>query len=323
VEIPQWLPAEKQAAICFTIDDIHPGKSSDAYEAGGDLEKGALGHVQWLLERHPQLRATLFVTADWRELAPHVTRPLLAQIPILRDSIYLAKVRPLGEMRLSRHPEFVAYLKSLPRTDVSLHGLHHIRKGKQIPMEFLGKDRAECDAMLSEMISNFREASLPFSPGMCPPAWAYNDDLGSAMLAQGLQFVAPTRDIRTPIAAGAVTAMSGVQGVSLIHPEWLYPESLQGGQLLHFSSNFQATSPIERAFEIIENNGLVAIKAHIIKNTYGHIMLDGMDDLYRNYLDLVFTELDRRYGNRLWWTSMAEITACVNERSTSELPVCA
>lgn len=323
MKIPQWLPEGKQAAICFSIDDIHPGKSSDAYEAGGDLEKGALGHVQWLLERHPQLRTTLFVTADWREIDPHITRPLLAKIPVLRDSIYLAKVRPRGAMRLGRHPEFVAYLKSLPRADIALHGLHHIHKGQQIPMEFFEKNRAECDTMLSEIIAIFREAGLPYSPGMCPPAWAYNDDLGAAMVAHGLQFVAPTRDIRTPISSNALTAMSGVQGVSLIYPEWL-----QGGQLLHFASNFQATSPIERAFEIVENGGLLAIKAHIIKNTCGHIMLDGMDELYRNYLDLVFSELERRYGNALWWTSMAEITAFVNKRRAngdqcaSELQVC-
>jgi hypothetical protein len=152
---------------------------------------------------------------------------------------------------------------------------------------------------------------------MCPPAWAYNDDLGAAMVAHGLQFVAPTRDIRTPISSNALTAMSGVQGVSLIYPEWLLE-----GQLLHFASNFQATSPIERAFEIIENGGLVAIKAHIIKNTCGHIMLDGMDELYRNYLDMVFAELERRYGNRLWWTSMGEIAAAVHERQTSELQAC-
>lgn len=317
MKIPQWLPEGKQAAICFTIDDIHPGKSTDAYEAGGDLAKGALGHVEWLLERHPQLRATLFVTADWREINPHMTRHLLAKIPVLRDSIYLTKIRPLGEMRLGRHPEFVSYLKGLHRTDIALHGLHHIHKGRQIPMEFLDKNRAECDAMLAEIIAIFHEAGLPFSPGMCPPAWAYNDDLGAAMVAHGLQFVAPTRDIRTPISSNAVTAMSGVQGVSLLYPEWLLD-----GQLLHFTSNFQATSPIERAFEIIENGGLVAIKAHIIKDTCGHVMLDGMDLLYRNYLDLVFSELERRYGDALWWTSMTEIAAAVYDRQMSELQAC-
>jgi hypothetical protein len=56
-------------------------------------------------------------------------------------------------------------------------------------------------------------------------------------------------------------------------------------------------------------NGLLAIKAHIVKNACGHIALDGLDELYRNYLDLVFSELERRYGESLWWTSMAEIAS--------------
>ena len=58
-----------------------------------------------------------------------------------------------------------------------------------------------------------------------------------------------------------------------------------------------------------ELNGLLAIKAHIVKNACGHIALDGMDELYRNYLDLMLSELERRYGDSLWWTSMAEIAA--------------
>lgn len=304
VNIPHWLPSDKRAAVCFTIDDIHPGKSTDAYEAGGDLEKGALGHVQWLLERHPQLRTTLFVTADWREIGPHVTQHLLAKVPVVRDAVYLTEILPRGTMRLGRHPEFVQYLKSLPRTDVALHGLHHVHKGPQITTEFFQRDRAECEVMVAEMIAIFHEAGLPFSLGMCPPSWHFTEELGAAMASHGLKFIASSRDIRTPVGPNAVTAMSGVRGASLIYPERIY-----GEQLLHFTSNFQATSPLDRAMDIIENGGLLAIKAHIIKNCCGHIALDGMDELYRNYLDALLFELEQRYGDSLWWTSMAEIAA--------------
>jgi len=302
-----WLPPGKKAAVCFTIDDVHPGKSSDAYEAGGDLASGALGHVAWLLDRHPQLQTTLFVTADWREINPAITRRSLAKLPFIRDRVFLSDILPAGTMRLDRHPGFVAYLKSLPRTDVALHGLYHVRKGPHIATEFLDRSRAECTAMLAEAISIFRKADLPYAPGMCPPSWAFSSDLGEAMVANDLTFVASARDIRTAIAPDAMTAMSGLRGVSLI-----YPEIIQQGKLIHFTTNFQATSSLDRAIEIVEMNGLLAIKAHIIKNGCGHIALDGLDELYRNYLDLVFSELEQRYGNSLWWTSMAEITAHIN-----------
>lgn len=304
VTIPHWLPPGKRAAICFTIDDVHPGKSSDAYEAGGDLDRGALGHVAWLLDRHPELRVTLFVTADWREINPSITRRFLAKVPIVRDRVFLTDILPAGTMRLDRHPEFVAYLKSLPGVDIALHGLHHIHKGPNIATEFLDRNYAECTAMLAETIRIFQEADLPYAPGMCPPSWAFSEDLGKAMVENGLTFVASARDIRTPIAPDALTGMSGLRGVSLI-----YPQRIQQGKLLHFTTNFQATLPLDRAIQIIEMNGLLSIKAHIIKNGCGHIALDGMDELYRNYLDLVFSELEQRYGDSLWWTSMAEIAA--------------
>src|SRR4051794_845169 len=103
----ELLPPGRRAAICFSIDDIHPGKSTDAYEAGGDLGKGALGHVEWLLSRHPKAKVTLFATPDWRQVSPHITRPLLAKVPYFRDRVYLSRVLPRGTMRLTRHPEFV------------------------------------------------------------------------------------------------------------------------------------------------------------------------------------------------------------------------
>lgn len=223
---------------------------------------------------------------------------------MIRDRVYLAETLPQGTMRLGRHPEFVAYLKSLPRTDFGLHGLHHIRKGPQVAVEFLDRNYADCYRMIRETLAIFRDADLPYSPGMCPPAWVFSADLGKAMVDAGLTFVASARDIRTPIARQATTAMSGMKGVSLA-----YPEAIQDGKLIHFTTNFQATSPIDRAVEIVELEGLLAVKAHIVKNGCGHIALDGLDELYRNYLDLVFSELEDRYGDSLWWTSMAEIAS--------------
>lgn len=299
----EWLPSRMRAAVCFTIDDVHPGKSSDAYEAGGDLNRGALRHLEWLLDHHPRLRVTLFVTADWREISPFATRSILAKIPLLRNRIYLANVLPQGTMRLGRHPDFVSYLRSLPRVDCALHGLHHVKKGTNIAAEFKGQSRAKCELMLERAIEIFNEAGLPYSPGMCPPSWELSDELAEAMIATGLKFVASARDIRTPIIPGAVNSMSGRKGVSVF-----YPERIMKGRLLHFCTNFQATSPITRAHQIAERNGLIAVKAHIIKVAANHTALDGLDESYCNYLHNLFTELEDRYGDELWWTSMAEIT---------------
>jgi hypothetical protein len=297
-----WLPSGTDAAVTLSIDDVHPGRSSDAYEAGGDLDRGALGHVAWLLERHPRLRVTLYVTADWRELSAHPTRPVLARVPILRDRVMLTRTLPAGTMRLDRHPEFVAYLRSLPRTEIGLHGLHHVNRGPKIHLEFAGRGEAECTRMLTQAVEIFEAAGLPVPEGMTPPGWDAPPALAEAMITAGLRYVASARDLITPIASGATTAMSGMHGVPLLHPAPVF-----GNRLIHVPSNFSATSPIDRALEIAAAGGLVGIKAHIVKQAFGHIMLDGVDALYRNYLDMVLSALEDRHGDRLWFATMAEV----------------
>jgi hypothetical protein len=272
------------------------------------LGAGVLGQVRWLLERHADLRVTLFTTADWRELSPIPTRKVLARVPFLREIFYLTKILAKDTMRLSRHPEFVRYLKEMERAEVALHGLHHVHKGTRLPVEFQEQDARECARMLSEAIAIFEEAGLDYARGMNPPGWDLTGELAEAMVRVGLKFVASARDILTPVSESARTCMSGLQGVSLI-----YPERIAGGRLLHFTSNFQATSAVERAIEIVEQGGLLAIKAHAVKNAMGHVALDGLDRLYANYLDLIFTMLEERYGDSLWWTSMGEVAARCTE----------
>jgi hypothetical protein len=299
-----WLPEGKQGAICFTIDDIHPGDSSC-----GLLDRGPLGRIHWLLDRHPQLWVTLFVTADWREMSPTPTRTFLARIPYLRDRIYLAKLLPAGALRLTHHPHFVEYLTGMPRIEAAYHALHHVHRGPHIPLEFEDEDQAQCERILKQMIAEFQEAGLECAAGMNPPGWELPPSLENAMAAAGLRFVSSARDIRSRVTPDATTNMSGLKHVSLI-----YPQVLRRSSLLHFTSNFQATTSIDRAIAIVENRGLVAVKAHAIKMAFGHIALDGVDELYCNYLDSVFSTLEQRYGESLWWTSMGRIEKRLRER---------
>ena len=297
-----WRREGKRAAVCFSIDDVHPATRRDAYEAGGDLGEGALKHLEWLQQRHPKLQTTLFVTADWRCLSPVPTRRLLAAIPGLRDRFFLAPVRAQGEMRISGHPEFAAYLKSLPRTDVAFHGLEHVSRGIFIPGEFARLGRTECARRLRECRAIFAEAGLPESPGLCPPGWVATPALIEAMCDTGLSFLSSARDIRSPVTASAVSRMSGLEGRSLIQPE-----PIAEGRLLHFTVNFQATSPAQRARDIIEAGGLLNIKAHIVKEAFGYTAKDALDENYRDRLDTLLHELESEYGDALWWTSMGEI----------------
>ena len=85
--------------------------------------------------------------------------------------------------------------------------------------------------------------------------------------------------------------------------------SVHDGRLVHIPTNFQATNHVERAVAIAEMSGLISIKGHIIKNAMGHIAVDGIDGVYCNYLDLLFTTLEERFGDELWWASCGQIAA--------------
>lgn len=310
----RWLPPNKRAAVCFTIDDIHPGRVADGYDGGGELDAGALGLVHRLLERHPRLQVTLFTTPDWRETTPKPTS-VLRHVPWLRDRVYLAPMHAPGTMRLSRHPAFVAYLKSLPRTEIALHGLNHVHVGPTVLVEFQEQSHQTCVEMLRASMALFEEAGLPYVRGMTPPGWNAPPGLISAMAELGFDFVASARDIKTPVSADARCNMSGLKGVSMVAPELIAE-----GRLVHVPANFQATSPIERALELVECGGLVSIKAHIVKNAHGHVALDGVDGAYMNYLDVMLSRLEDRYGDALWWPTMGEIARALKPSPAQGAP---
>ena len=301
---PHWLPAGKTAAICFSVDDIHPATSRDTYEAGGDLAAGALGRLSELQKRHPYLKATLCVTPDWRldSLVPDAG--FMRHIPWARERTHWTRLRPAGHFRIDRHPNFVAYLNNLERCEVLLHGLFHAHPGPRLAVEFQDESEEECVAIVRRGLEIFDAAKIRFVRGFAPPAWNAPPALIAALGRLGFKFLTSSRDIRTSIATRARTAMSGLQGVSLI-----YPEVIGKHRLVHLSCNFQATSPVDRAIQILRLGGVLHVKAHIFKSDGNHVVLDGLDELYCNYLDLLFTHIDRHFGSRLWWAHLSEVAA--------------
>jgi hypothetical protein len=307
-----WYRPGKSAAVIMSVDDIFPGTSQSAYEAGGDLEEGALRHLLWLLDRHPQLQLTLFVTPDWRRISAVANR-LWRHVPWLRDRVYLAKVLPKGTMDIRNHPEFVAFLNALPRTEIALHGLHHTTLGPSVSVEFDDRDRADCAAILAEALQIFDESGLRYVRGLQPPGWTCSPALQQACRDVGIEWVTSARDILTPISKDAKTAMSGLSGVSM-----LFPERIAEG-LLHVTTNFQATSAPERAFDILDAGGVLSIKAHITKYVPGHTHLDGVDHLYMNYLDRLFADIEQRYGDTIEWTTLDRLATSLSASSAGSL----
>jgi Uncharacterized protein conserved in bacteria (DUF2334) len=298
----RWLPAGKCAAVCLSVDDIHPASSHDGCEAGGDLGSGALGRLVELQRRHPQLQVTLCVTPNWRLDSLRPDLPLLRHIPWLKQHVHWARRHPADRFRIDRHPQFVAWINALSRCEVVPHGLTHSHAGERFAVEFQEQSEAQCAGLVQQSLDLFDAAKLKYVRGFVPPAWNAPPALIAALSTSDFHFLSSARDLRSDVHPRAKTAMSGLQGVSLIHPQFVGK-----ARLVHVTSNFQATSPFARACEIVDHGGVLHIKAHVFKSGRGHTMLDGLDDLYVNYLDLLFMHLEQRYGNGLWWAKLSEI----------------
>jgi peptidoglycan/xylan/chitin deacetylase (PgdA/CDA1 family) len=287
----RWLPEGKRAAVVMSVDDVHPAPVA--------IE--ALDHVRELQRKHPALRATLFTTPDWRTIEPY-PRGIGRYVPFLRERRFLVPVHPEGTYRLDRYPQFVSYLREWKGAEVAMHGLHHVRRGMRPVLEFEGRSVAECLAIIDRARSIFDDAGLTLAPGMAPPGWSAPPQLLEALAMRGVQFLASSRDLDTPVTPEALSAGSGLRGVALFAPSRV-------GALCHIPVNFQATSSIDRALEIVNAGGLLSIKAHLLAESGTYRALDGLTANYERHLHDVLSAVEDRMGDALWWPSMSEIAA--------------
>jgi hypothetical protein len=287
------------------MDDVHPTTSAQYGDRALDGE-ATLGRVRWLLERHPQLRVTLFTTPDWRSRGVAPERRVLSSVPGVRHLVYATRPWPRGTLRIDRHQAFVRALSSLPRTELALHGLHHVGRGPRGVVECEGLSRAQGRRLINAGRRIMARAGLPVVNGFGPPAWHAPDALLDAMTDLSLAFVSSARDLDTPVAIDARAAGSGLTGVPLFKPAMLprWP-------LVHIPVNFQATSTMARAVDIVEAGGLLSVKAHYLERLGSYVALDGLTDGYAASLDALFTTLTARFGASLWWTSMQELASHV------------
>jgi hypothetical protein len=285
----------------MSVDDVHP-TAPVAGERVGDTAKYALGHLEWLIDRHPLLRVTLFTTPDWRSRSAEPTRHWRRLLPIVRRALHVADVWPRGTLRLDRHAGFTTWLGNLRNVDFGIHGLHHVRRGPAYLQEYAGCSARRCRQMIVEAQRIMTTAGLPIVAGITPPAWTAPPALLSAMADLDMAFISSARDIDTPIAPGAMARGSGLRDVPLITPQFL-----PFGRLVHITTNFQATSSIDRAMAILDCGGLLGIKAHLLKRFGSYVAHDGLDRRYVEYLDQSCARIEDRFGDRVWWTTMSEI----------------
>lgn len=297
-----WLVPGKTAAVVVTLDDLAPHTHEDGADFGGDGERGQLRFLRRLLQEVPWLQVTGFVIPDTTFAGHNPTRRWVKHLPTsMQNRVWGSKpIRP-GTYRLDKFPAFVWLLNSVPRMEYALHGLHHAHRGLLAGHEYQSQNWWEIRHNLAEGCSILTRSGLEWVRGFCPPYFATPPNLVMALEDMGFEYLMSSRDLCTEVREDAKSNMSGLQDMDLYRPQLL-----RNG-LVHIPTNFQATSTRQRAFDIIEVGGLLSVKIHVSKVTFGYTALDGLDDLYVNYLSSLFHELQYRYGNRIWWTTPREL----------------
>ncbi len=297
-----WLAPGKTAAVVVTLDDLAPHKKEDGADFGGDGESGQLRFLCRLLKEVPWLRITGFVIPDTTFVGHNPTRRWVKYLPeSMQDRVWGSKpIRP-GTYRLDKYPEFVWLLHSVLRMEYALHGLHHAHPGLLTGHEYQLQSSWDIQRNLAEGSSILTRSGLKWVRGFCPPYFATPPNLVTALEDMGFDYLMSSRDLFTEVRLDAKSNMSGLKDVDLYRPQLL-----RNG-LVHIPTNFQATSTRRRAFDIIEAGGLLSVKIHMSKITFGYTALDGLDDLYVNYLSSLFHELRYRYSDSIWWTTPLEL----------------
>lgn len=297
-----WLSPGKTAAVVVTLDDLAPHKQEHGADFGGNGESGQLRFLQRLLKEVPWLRITGFVIPDTTFAGHNPTRRWIKHLPkSMQDRVWASKPIWPGTYQLDKFPEFARLLNSVPRMEYALHGLHHAHRGLLAGHEYQSQSWRSIQQNLAEGCCILTRSGLKWVRGFCPPYFATPPNLVAALEHMGFDYLMSSRDLFTEVRQDAKSNMSGLKNVDLYRPQLL-----RNG-LVHIPTNFQATSTRQRAFDIIEVGGLLSVKIHMSKITFGYTALDGLDDLYVNYLSSLFHELRYRYGNSIWWTTPQEL----------------
>jgi peptidoglycan/xylan/chitin deacetylase (PgdA/CDA1 family) len=302
-------PKGYRAALVIGIDDVHPESSQDRLDFGGDMEKGALGLLLNLINAHPYIKITLFITPNW-QLKPQnvpfinfvkknvqnrfvdkLTTPLVRKWRLDTFAIESAKYQAwcnfMREQVLSN------------KFSLGIHGYSHFNP-TYFAQEFQSLSYEETEHRIENALKMFDSANLPVSKGFAPPGWSVTGNLLTALVKYNFKYIAGCVDHHSPVAQNIFSSQAGLQSISLY-----YPQVMLGG-LVHIPRNYDISeSDIERAEEIINIGGVIGIHGHIAK-------MPGINNPIStetiNKLDKLLLYLEEKYNNEIWFTDFNEVS---------------
>lgn len=320
VRVNKW-PYECKAAFNINLDDIHPERNIDGIDCGGDLEKGVFKFIVNMLQVHPYVKITFFVTPNWifkeyvlaKFYQKMFRKPVSKWSPILCNiSGILGKVlvkkweNGMFRLDLERHDKFATWMRDgiyCGWLEVANHGLYHFQETFPYKAEFAHLDYNECKHRLIEANKIFVKAKIPCSKGMRAPSYAYTENLCRALDGLGYVYFANSADYKTSPSENAKCSGLGLKNLSLIFPDVYRPYNF-----LALPANYaMGTSAPSRAFKIISSGGLVSLKGHIEDEYGGSSIASALTrDNYNKTIKLL-RKINKRYGRKIWYATLENI----------------
>ena len=272
------------AIFNLSFDDIHPESSTIGTDCGGDMEKGVFKYLIKIIKKYPEVKITLFVTANW------IDRANIKNIKFYIKRFFGMKCTRAWEnepFRLDKFRDWCSWLNSFENFEIAFHGLYHHRDKEPHCAEFLDLDYYECLYKLKRSEEIFKNAGLKYVRGFRPPGWGVSNGLFKALKDLNYEFIACSADVKTKISKNAISNDAGIKGVSLI-----YPSYYRG--LINIPQNWDIMhSSIKRAIEIVKLNGVIGAKGHIANIYDGEIIGNGLTEESFNNIMTLLEELEK------------------------------
>ncbi len=284
------------AVFNFHVDNIHPESNREGWDCGGDRERGVFRHLLDLRKRFPQVKVTLFVTADWTDRSqPLWARALGRAVPEWRRN---PRHWPPSTFRLDRHREWCRWLASLEGFELAFHGLHHYNPRGFHGQEFIGLGYDECVSRLRRSEEIFRQTGLPASRGFRSPGWEVTEPLLRALADLNYDYVAGSGDFETPPSRTAVSEGAGLRG-----PPLIFPAYHRG--VLNLPQNWDIRkSSVERGLAIVREGGLLSAKGHINPVYENERYDNGLSEETMNHLCEMLEALE---GEEVRYMALSEV----------------
>jgi len=242
------------AMFNLNFDDIHPESSTIGTDCGGDKEKGVFKYFKKIWKIYPDVKITLFITANWIDRAN--IRGLTYYLNRILGRKYTKKWE-LDTFRIDKFTGWCKWLNRFENFETANHGLYHHREINPHSAEFQDMSYEECLFRLKESEKIFENSGLKHVKGFRAPGWGISDGLFEALKGLNYDFIACSADTTTKISKHARSNGAGIKNAPLIYP------SYHKG-LINIPQNWDIMkSDVKRALEIVKCNGLISAKGHI------------------------------------------------------------